>query len=421
MNKSLLWNKDEPIIQSLLEVDVYKFFMLYFIWKFYPNLSVKFSFTNRTKNVRLTDYVSLEAMREEFNHVRTLRMLEDSIAHLRSLGVFPETFLVWLRGLALPEITVRANMSQGAYVSGEYVIEVSGNWAMVSLWETIVLSVVNELYFRRAVHLSGKPQSYFYDEGNRRLSSKIARLHDNPDVTFLQFGLRRRATRLWERYISQRILTEAPESMLGISNVSLARELGVMAQGTNAHEIPMALYALARHSSDAMARQSPYRVLTQWQEIYGQQQRIILPDTFGTDAFLKGMSFEQAREWSGFRQDSGDPIIFGEKIISFYREHAIDSKEKRIIFSDGLVMEKMLDLLEQFSTRIQVGFGWGTNLTNDLGVRPLSIVMKLTEAAGNPAVKLSDNLNKAVGTPKEIANATRIFGYNNTFKEECVY
>jgi nicotinate phosphoribosyltransferase len=148
----------------------------------------------------------------------------------------------------------------------------------------------------------------------------------------------------------------------------------------------------------------------------------MLPDAYGTDAFLDRLPDDYLYDWRGFRQDSGDAVVFGEKIITKYQEYGIDPKEKLIIFSDGLTPERMETLYQHFAGRIGVAFGVGTNLSNDMGyIKALSLVMKLTEADGRPTVKLSDNIAKATGDRSEIEIAKRIFGYVTTFREEAVY
>jgi nicotinate phosphoribosyltransferase len=181
----------------------------------------------------------------------------------------------------------------------------------------------------------------------------------------------------------------------------------------------MAAYAYARGKNNFDARHSVYRVLADWQALYGQKALIMLPDAYGTDAFLDMLPDNFAYDWRGFRQDSGDPLVFGDKIIKFYQKFGIDPMEKIVIFSDGLTMEKMQTIYQHFAGRINVAFGIGTDLSNDMGlIKPLSLVMKLSEVDGRPTVKLSDNLAKATGDKDEIEVAKRIFGYTTTFREE---
>ena len=164
-------------------------------------------------------------------------------------------------------------------------------------------------------------------------------------------------------------------------------------------------------------------MLELWERLYGQKLLIMLPDAFGSRRFFEELPQEYAESFRGVRQDSGDPFAFGDMLLEFYRKRGIDPKQKMIIFSDGLTVPKMQELYRRFAGEFgTVSFGWGTNFTNDTGlIKPLSLVMKLVEAAGNPAVKLSDNLEKAVGDPEEVAAYKRIFGYTETFREKPVY
>jgi len=415
MAENILFRPEEPIINTMLEVDVYKILMLVFIMRYFENLDVEFAFKNRTVSVPLAKHVDIGELREQLAHVRTLSFEEDEIAHLRSWGIFPEWFLKRLKHLRLPEPVIEKTKDD------QLSITATGKWCEVTLWETIILTITNELYSRSQIGLDLTSQKVAFVEADKLLSRKIEFLNEKP-LTFAQFGLRRRASGLWERHVSKRLLGETHGAMLGISNVQVARELGVEALGTKAHELSMALYALRRHESDVAVRNSPFEVLDLWQRIYGQKLLIVLPDTFGSDFMLNNMTHEQALDWKGFRQDSGDPVQFGEKVISMYKRFGIDPSNKLLIFSDGLRIERMFELYQHFYGRIIVSFGWGTNLTNDFSThKALSLVMKLVRAAGRPAVKLSDNLLKAVGDKEEIEAAKRIFGYTNQFSEQPIY
>jgi len=182
----------------------------------------------------------------------------------------------------------------------------------------------------------------------------------------------------------------------------------------------MALYGV-RHISDEEIYASHNEVLQKWQLMYGLKLLIALTDTFGSEVFFRDMTPAQALDWKGLRQDSGDPFQFGRQAIQFYQRMGIDPLTKLIIFSDGLDLDKITALYECFHEHIMVSFGWGTNLTNDLGFSSLSIVMKMAKAFGHDTVKLSDNLAKATGPQAEIERAKRIFGYTGTLSEECRY
>jgi nicotinate phosphoribosyltransferase len=412
---NMIWKKDEPIIRSALETDVYKILMLFYIWTYYPYLQVKWAFKNRKVEIPLAQYVSVGALREQFQAVMQLRFSDADIAYLQSWGMFDPKFLRKLQKLRLhmPTITV---------VNGQLVIELDeGSWMGTTLWEIYILAIVAELYGRGRAEADGITEKALYDEGMKRLEEKVLFLKQHPELKIALFGLRRRASGPWEELLTEKMLAET-SNIIGVSNVYLAQKFGVEAVGTNAHELAMAEYAVARHRSPMAVRQSPYQVLRNWEQLYAHKALIMLSDTFGTDAFLRDLPPDIALRWVGHRQDSGDAIVVGEKVIADYERRGIDPTEKRILFTDGLDVERMLQLYEHFVGRIQIGFGVGTNFSNDLGlVKPLSIVMKLIEAAGNPTVKLSDNLAKAMGPEAELTIAKQIFGYTNRFSEATTY
>ncbi len=97
------------------------------------------------------------------------------------------------------------------------------------------------------------------------------------------------------------------------------------------------------------------------------------------------------------------------------------NNKKLLIFSDGLELDTIISLADRFAGRIKVSFGWGTNLTNDMGFDPLSLVVKVVEADGHSTVKLSDNLAKATGCPEDIERFKHIFGHQVTTFEACRY
>jgi nicotinate phosphoribosyltransferase len=187
---------------------------------------------------------------------------------------------------------------------------------------------------------------------------------------------------------------------------------GLVPMGTSAHELYMVMSGIM-HESDDLIRASHNQVLQDWWELYGWGLSVAVTDTYGSEFFFRDMDREQARVWKGLRHDSGDPFEFGERAIGFYEGLGIDPREKLIIFSDGLELETILALSERFQGRVKLSFGWGTNLTNDLGFDPISIVVKAIEADGRRTVKLSDNLAKATGTQEDIQRFRRIFGHRH--------
>ena len=415
MSIKRLWNKDAPIIDTLLEVDVYKYRMLYFIWSFFPDLWVKFAFNNRTKSIKLGRHIDIIVLKEQIAHVRTLHITEEIVAHLRLWGDFSEDFLLSLMLINLPEphIEVLSN--------GQLKIEVEGLWMEVTLWETIILSITNELYARGVIGEDNTRHREVIKEAEKRL---LAKMDDLSSLTWMisLFGLRRRLTGVWERRFTEIVLSEIGERIVGVSNIQVAKEFGVLATGTNAHELPMALYALRSNESPLAVYRSQYEVLEKWQSLYSGNSLIMLPDTFGSEQFFSGLPQGFLRDWVGTRQDSGNPFDYGNRMIDIYSTASIDALDKLTIFSDGLDVPLMMELHSHFVGRLGGAFGWGTNGTNDTGyVKPLSLVMKLVEANGNPAVKLSDNIAKATGNKNDVELAKQIFKSNITYFEQPTY
>lgn len=408
------------IITSLLDLDFYKLTMAQLVWRRFADWPVAYGLTNRTsRKVRLAEMVSERSLRKELDKVQRLRFTAQELDWLRSSphirrGLFCDDFLDFLGGLRLPPYDLRV-------ADGQFVLGVKGRWSEAIFWETLMLSVVNELYNRELFRREDISSRMIALDGEVRLRRKLLDLRrETPNVRFIEFGTRRRYSRDWQAEVLRLILRHGPEMLIGTSNVDLARRFGLKPIGTFAHELYM-VRAAAAGADDEALRRSHNLVIQDWWQEYGEPLSIALTDTFGTEFFFRDFTPEQARDWRGLRQDSGDPFAFGERAISFYAALGIDPKTKTVVFSDGLDARAIIALQKQFAGRIQVVFGWGTNLTNDCGYPPLSLVVKATEAYGRPTVKLSDNLAKAMGPPDEVERYKRVFGYGGGIDSECVY
>lgn len=408
-----------PIIHSLLDVDFYKFTMGHWVFTHYPQVPVRYAFTNRTTRVRLADVIAEDALRRELDHVRTLRVNPSEIHYLRGTNeygasLFSEAYLQFLQGLQLPPYDL-------TYADGTLHLTFAGPWAATIYWETLALSIINELYYRTLLaRQKALERDVVFATGTLRLAEKIARLRARPEITFNEFGTRRRFSQAWHAYVVRMLAQELPGQMLGTSNTALAMQYGLLPTGTMAHEMFMVMAAMMS-AHDETLRASHNRILQEWWETYGAGLSIALTDTYGSAFFFTDMTAAQAQRWRGLRQDSGDPVAFGEQALAFYARHGIDPRDKLLVFSDGLDLDTILKLADHFAGRIRVSFGWGTNLTNDLGLGALSLVVKAVEAQGQRTVKLSDNLAKATGDPQDIARYQRVFQHTVTTNTECTY
>lgn len=286
-----------------------------------------------------------------------------------------------------------------------------------TLWEIPALAIINELRSRAAL----KSLGYFtldviYARAKAKMWEKVERLKQLPGLRISDFGTRRRHSFLWQRWCVEALKEGIGEAFTGTSNVLLAMDSDLEAVGTNAHELPMVAAALAK--TDAELANAPYKVLQDWNTLYNGNLLIVLPDAFGTSAFLREAP-PWVADWTGFRPDSAPPIEGGERIIAWWEKMGRDPCQKLLIFSDGLDVDAIIDTYRHFEGRVRMSFGWGTNLTNDFigcaphdiaGLKPISIVCKITEANGRPAVKLSDNPLKATGEPAEVERYLKFFG-----------
>lgn len=406
------------IIQSLLDIDFYKLTMAQVAWKHFRDVPVVYGFKNRTNSIALAKHIEEKDLIREFEAVKELRFTDEEIDFLRSSrhiprGLFCEDFLEFLKNLKLPPVIVKNN--------GEHFwINAAGKWPEAIFWETIILGIVNELYYQSLEKSGAFNLSDAQAEGARRLEEKAKILRDHPGIKIIEFGTRRRFSRDWQKNVLGELAQNIPNQLLGTSNTLLAKKFNFRSIGTFAHEMYMILSGVFSENDEAI-RSSHNKVLGYWWKEYGDALSIALADTYGSDFFFRDFTKEQAEKWRGLRQDSGDPLVFGEKAIAFYEKHGIDPHEKIIVFSDGLDINAIVKIADHFAGRIQVAFGWGTNLTNDLGLKPLSLVVKVTEANGFKTVKLSDNLAKATGSPEDIARFKRIFGYTGAEFQPTAY
>ena len=413
--------RDEPIIKYLLDTDFYKLTMGQVVFFHHPGIRARFALKNRTKGVALGKIINEAKLRQELDHVRKLKFNRTEIRYLRGAIIgtqqmFRNEYLYFLENqLNLPKYKLE-------YQGDDLILEFEGDWAHVIYWEIYALAIVNELYYRTILADKSKLElDTLRAYGILRLSEKVKILKENPEIVFIDFGTRRRFSHDWQNYVVGTLAEELPENQFrGTSNVWLAMKHGLLPMGTSAHEMFMVL-AGAMDTGDEAVRESYQEVMQRWYEHYGLELSIALTDTFGSEYHFQNTTKRQAEIWKGLRQDSGDPIAFGERAIKFYQSHEIDPREKLIIFSDGLEIDTILILHKHFKGRIKTSFGWGTNLTNDLGPKTLSLVIKPVEANGKGLVKLSDNLAKAIGKPEDIERYKRIFGYAGNNYQECKY
>ena len=371
------------IITSLLDTDLYKFTMMQAVLHQFPGAQVSYKFKCRNPGVQLTPYV--QEIREEIRSLCSLQFQEAELAWLRSLRFIKSDFVDFLGLFHLNEKYIQVI----ALPNGEIDISIQGPWLHTILFEIPVLAIVNEVYFRNTQNVPD------FVEGRKRLDQKIEALHAEGlrDLKIADYGTRRRFSKSWHeellRVLVAKLGTGSQGQLAGTSNALFAMKLKLTPLGTMAHEFLQACQALGPRLRD-----SQVFGFETWAREYRGDLGIALSDVYGLEPFLRDFDMYFCKLFDGARHDSGDPFAWGERLIAHYRNHRVDPLTKTLIFSDGLTVERIIALYNQFQGRCQLAFGIGTNLTNDLGYEPLQIVIKMVQCNGQPVAKLSDTPSK---------------------------
>ncbi len=376
----------EPVIQSLLETDLYKFTMWQAMLHRHPQTQAEYRFVCRNQPAYPLADLATQVGRE-LDHLCGLRFTPDELTYLGSLRYMKSDFIDFLRIFQFQRSFIEVS-AQGDTLQ----VVARGPQVHVMGFEIYVLAIVNELYFRRL------QQPETLATGRARLGEKVVLLQAfgqtpalaNP-FEFFDFGVRRRFSGVWQREVVATLKAQVPQYFKGTSNVLLARDLGLTPIGTMAHEYLQTYQALG-----VRLRNFQRAALEDWVQEYRGDLGIALSDVVGMDAFLADFDLYFAKLFDGLRHDSGDPVVWGEKALAHYEKLRIDASTKRLVFSDGLDIPTALSLYHHFADRTQLGFGIGTHLSNDVGLQPINIVMKITQANGQPVAKLSDSPGKTL-------------------------
>ncbi|EWS64196.1 Nicotinate phosphoribosyltransferase 2 [Hydrogenophaga sp. T4] len=376
----------EHVITSLLDTDLYKYTMWQTMLHRFPQTQAEYSFVCRNQPAYPLAEL-LPQVNAELDALCALSFREDELAYIGGLRYIKSDFVDFLRIFRFQRNFIEAR-AEGAHLR----IVARGPQVHVMAFEIFVLAIVNELYFRRFDRAAAEA------EGRLRLQAKLDQLralgNEAPlrhPFELFDFGVRRRFSRSWQREVVAAFQAQAPQFFKGTSNVLLARDLGLVPIGTMAHEYLQTYQALGVRLRDFQKA-----ALEDWVQEYRGDLGIALTDVVGMDAFLSDFDLYFAKLFDGLRHDSGDPLVWANKALDHYQKLRIDPHTKRLVFSDGLTINKALALYHALGNRTNLGFGIGTHLTNDVGLTPLNIVMKLTSANGQPVAKLSDSPGKTL-------------------------
>ena len=389
-----------PIIQSVLDTDLYKFTTSYAYSKLYPRAYGQFRFIDRGKTRYPQGFA--DALKKELQAMSELALTKDEANFLsRELPYLPPTYIDFVRGFRFDPEELQVTQDEEGYLS----IVAEGLLYRVTLWETPILALVSELYYQI---MGQKPDLAYTEETIIRKAKQLS----EANITFSMFGMRRRFSAAIEDLVTKLLKEHSGENFFGTSNVYFAYKYGLRVSGTNRHEW------IQFHGAMFGYKMANYMAMEDWINVYDGDLGTVLTDTYTTDVFMRNFSKKHAMLFTSLRHDSGDPLCFTEKVIARYRELRVDPTIKYIIFSDSLDPERAIEIANYCKGRIGASFGIGTNLSNDVGngVRPMNIVMKLWKCKmtekerWHPCVKLSDVDGKHTGEPEEIELAQRTLG-----------
>ena len=353
------------MIKSLLDIDMYKLLMMdnFYNKGFFDEAEYKFF--NR-KDIDLKPV--FKDIQTNIQKLGKLKLTNDEFEYLDSLNKFTPDFLNFL-------LTFRLNPNENVSYDGEQIF-FKGNILEVTLYEIYVLAIISELYSK------SKIEKFDENKALKKLNGKIKKLKKySGAIKITEFGTRRRFSQEWQSKVVSE-LVKHPSIFEGTSNVLLAMKHDLIPLGTMAHEYVTAYQSISN------VFDSDYTALVNWDLC---DYKIALTDTLTTNHFLDVFDKSLANDFDGVRHDSGDPFVWGKKILSHYETLNIDTKEKKLIFSDGLDVDTIIKIHKEFGSKCQLGFGIGTNLTNDVGLKEsLNIVIKLTYVNKHPVIKLSD-------------------------------
>lgn len=375
-------------MNTLLDNDLYKFTMMQAVWLTVPDAEVKYQFINRRASDTFTPEC-VDLIQERVRSLCSCKLTSEELDFLSGLSFMKPEFLKFLEGFQLKEEQV-----QITNVEGQLVLWVEGSWVDTILWEVPLMAIISQSYFETIdTDWNGDLDAY-YD----RTLLKGQRLTE-AECQYIDFGTRRRRSYETQDTVV-RAFNHESVNCSGTSNVHFAMKYGMTPVGTMAHEWIMGFAGMVG------VEKANHHALGAWRDIYGDALGVALTDTYTTDRFLEDISGELAQQYSDLRHDSECPLKFVDKVLGFYEKEGIDTKEKGIVFSDSLSVDKAIEIEKYVAGRTRTNYGIGTHFTNDFeNSKALNMVIKLYEVNGTKVAKISDNPGKASGHPDAVKRA----------------
>jgi nicotinate phosphoribosyltransferase len=351
----------------------------------FQNVDVEYEFINRG-DTQFPDGFA-RSLEDEIVGLHCLRLNSDEADYLRNIRFMKRAYVDFLSSYSFDSSEVKVCQS-----GGDLKVTISGPWYRTIFWEVPLMAIISELYYK----IAGVSPKFDYILKTKEKAFTLS----NAGCKFSDFGTRRR----FSMEVHDDIVDIFRYLAVGTSNVYLAKKYEMTPIGTMAHEMFMAIAALFGY------KRANQIVLDLWNEEFNGDLGIALSDTFTSDVFFEQFNMRNSKLFDGVRQDSGDPIQFAQKTINHYQKMRINPISKTIIFSDSLDVNKAIQIADFCKGKIQCAFGIGTHMTNDVGHKPLNMVIKMSKCNGKSTVKLSDTPGKHTGDPNEIVKCEQELG-----------
>jgi nicotinate phosphoribosyltransferase len=384
------------MIQSIIDNDLYKFTMQQAVRFLYPRAQAEYQFCNRGGTCFPHGFA--QRIRQEIEQMARLSLSPDQKHFLETTcSFFTPDYLNYLESYRYNPDEVTLEQRQGALF-----IKICGPWHKTILWEVPLMAIISETFFSMT-----HPAILSRVKTKTRNLSKATVMAEN-QMLFADFGTRRRFSSAIQEMVISDILTHENHTLMGTSNVHFAKKFNLGSIGTLAHEWVMF------HGAVAGYKKANSMAMDAWIQVFNGELGIALTDTYTTTQFLSSFDARLANRFDGVRQDSGDPMAFINNLVRHYETLDIDPRTKTIIFSDSLDIHQALAIHSECKGKIKDAYGIGTHLTNDVGVIPLNMVIKLSRCQIGPGspwqqtIKLSDDRGKQTGNKRELETCRKL-------------
>jgi nicotinate phosphoribosyltransferase len=405
----------QQIIKHFTDNDAYTFSCQYYVLQTYPRAEVEYTFFDRKGTIYPEGFADL--LNEQLSYMRNVVITEEEIAFMqKKMYYLPKWYFIFLRGYRFNPNEVTVSQTPEGHLD----ISVRGKWYSTIMWEMPILSIVSEL----SHILKGDAQKYDFEREMERAAEKTKKILAN-GLILGDMGTRRRFSFEHQDNVI-RTMKEVYQQggyedtdgfhswtgkFTGTSNVYFAMTYDLIAIGTMSHQL------IEFEENVSGIYECNFNVMKKFSDVYDGDNGIFLYDCFGDKVFFSNLSKRMAMMFSGLRVDSGNEEEQTEKIISKYKSLGIDPATKQVVFSNGLNIDRAIEIHKFVNGRMKDSYGMGTFLTCDIeNCEPMNIVVKLTsmriteKREWHDCVKLSNDKGKTLGNPEKCAYLLKLIG-----------